>query len=81
MQIQLQQSGFLLRNIKIYGICTNFHSKNCETKTVGEETYFFEIILVQRSMNVITVSNISHTTWSNHRDTLQIFLRLLDHHF
>jgi len=38
MHNQLQQSVFLLRNIKIEGICTTFHSKkskNTETKTSG----------------------------------------------
>jgi len=32
MHIQLQQGGFLLRNIKIYGICTTFRLKKCEKR-------------------------------------------------
>jgi len=37
MHIQLRQSGLLLRNIKIYGICITFHWKKMrrtETKSL-----------------------------------------------
>jgi len=42
MHIQLQQSVFLLRNMKIYGICQTFIEKNkkikkTETKTNGAD--------------------------------------------
>jgi len=40
MHIKLRQSGFLLRNIEIYGICTTFHWKKCEkteTKLPGAD--------------------------------------------
>jgi len=57
MHIQLRQSGLLMRNITIYGICTTFLYKlrKTETKLLGADSM---LVLLTMFCQIITESRI-----------------------